>query len=145
MHMKSKAKNIWLISIVILGLTGAFIGGTFFGIKFAYNLYHPSLSAEYYVKARWMQIALEKLDSNEIKKGHNLIALQVNSDIRTLDLLITEETDEEMRNKIKKLLHSIALHREKFPKYYDIDESFLPETSKNMPIINEILEKYKKS
>lgn len=143
--MKSKAKKIWLISVIMLGLIGAFVGGTFFGIKFAYNLYHPSLSTEYYVKTRMSQIALEKLDSNEIKKGHNLIALEVNSGVRTLDHLIADEADEEMKNKIKNLLHSIALHREKFPKYYDIDESFLPETSKNMPRITEILQKYKKS
>jgi len=141
--MKTNSKTLRITALVIFGAICAFAGGTFFGVKLAYKIYKPSFSAEIYVKTRLAQVALEKIDKNNIQDGHNLILLQVNNGILTLDSLLEDEDDKEMKRKIERLLGHIGMHRTQYPKYYDVNETFLPKTSEKMPQINEILDKYK--
>ena len=97
--MQSRTKNILLILLIAIGLAGSFVGGSFFGMNFAYKLYKPFFTGDKYLQTRLAQLALQKIDTNEIKKGHNLLVLQVNNGILSLDKSIEQEEDEEMRKK----------------------------------------------
>ena len=141
--MQTNTKKISIIALVIMGFIGAFVGGIFFGTKFAYKLYKPVFAKEVYARVLSSQFALEQIDKNEVVKGHNLIMSSLGGDIVALDSLIEDEEDKAMKNKMENLLHRIAAHRDKFPQYYTAKENEIPEVKKANTIVNETLRKYK--
>jgi hypothetical protein len=143
--MQINFKTISLIALIILAMLGSFAGGIWFSSNITAKLFNPSYTKEVYARAITKQLALEQLDKNNIEKGHYLIKTGLMGDIITLDNIYESDKNEEMRNKIKGLLHRIALNREKFPHYYSGIKNENSKLENAYSIVDEILKKYLKN
>ncbi len=142
--MKPNIKITLFVIIYLLGISGAFLGGAYWNSIVNFKLNRQDFLSTVYVQATSSQLALEKIDSNEIAKGHYIIMAGLAVNIVTLDDMINDEEDKVMQARIESLLQRIAKNRDKFPKYYNISDDQRPETQESISIINKILQKYKK-
>ena len=141
--MKFNTKNILLVALFAIGLVGAFIGGSFFGINFAYKLYKPTYEKELCIRAIQDQITIEQIDKDKPLESHKSIAIRLDGDIIAISLLLEEEADEGLKTKMQGLLRRIANHRMQFPNYYNDFERNTPELKEVNSKVEKILEKYR--
>ena len=141
--MKSNAKILLAVASSLLGIVGGFVGGAYWSTSYAFNQEKQNFLSEVYVQAKSAQVALEKIDKNEIEKGHYIIMSGLAVNIVTLDNMINDAEDEVMKTRIENLLQRIARNRDEFPKYYKASDNQSPETKESISIVNETLRKYK--
>ena len=121
----------------------AFTVGMKYGIDLAYSLYKTPFETEIYVQALENQLTLEHIDKNQIKEGHQAVALKLDGNILGINTLISEVNDEDLKRKMASLLRRIAKHREEFPTYYFAGESKNPNLKEANIKVAEILTEYK--
>ena len=143
-NMKLNKKNNPFVEIRLLVVFGVFAVGVLIGIGITYNLYKPDLSTEAYVQAMSLQSALEKIDKNEIAKGHYLVKANLAGYILTMDSLVNDEKDVNLKRQMESILCRIARHRDRFPQNYLMSEKRSSEVNGGDQIIADTLKKYKK-
>jgi hypothetical protein len=142
--MKPNAKRVLVFAISLLMVAGSFVGGAYWHAGYSFEMEKINFISDMYVQARSAELALEKLDKNEIAKGHHIIMSGLSVNILYLDDLINDEEDEEMKTRIRDLLQRIAENRDKFPEYYKVSDDQSEEMRDSISIVNETLLKYKK-
>lgn len=140
--MTKITKKIINYAIIIIALIFSFSIGVYSGINLSNKLYTSTDVDKLYVRIMSNHSLIKKIDENKISDSHSFLLARLNGDIIALDILLPEIMDNNEKEKIKKLLSAIAIHRNNYPKYYNEIESIPPEIKEVNLKSSKILEKY---